>query len=121
MSLGSSSGQFIVMRNSPLMSTAPVFAVGLISEKAMNTMKAKPSRTLNSISVNGTKVPSSLPSGKSWSFIAVMLQRGDDMHFGHFGNGVEEIDDRLIEEEVLQLQQKRGPDAGHRYVERGGH
>ncbi len=74
MSSVSLSGQFMVISNSAFNSTAPVLAVGFISEKAIKTMNAKPMTTLNSISVNGTKVPSSLAAIRSCSSIAIVLK-----------------------------------------------
>ena len=63
------------MMYSAFRSTAPVFAVGLISAKAVKIMNVKPSSTLNSMSVNGTKVPSSLPAKRVSSSIDLILQR----------------------------------------------
>src|SRR5579871_3358157 len=104
MSFGSLSGHVMVMSTSAFMSMTPVFAVGLISENAVNTMKTRPSRTLNRMSVNGTKVPSSLPDQVSDSSIAVALERRYDMHFGEFGNAGEQFADTLVEVKILQLQ-----------------
>src|ERR1700722_17321446 len=101
MSVGSLSGQFMVIRNSAFISTAPVLAVGLISEKAMNTMKVRPSTTLNSMSVNGTKVPSSLLCRGSDSSIAVALEYRDDVNFRHFRDRVDQIHHAHAEEVIL--------------------
>src|SRR3984885_9295885 len=112
MSVGSLSGQFMVIRNSAFISTAPVLAVGLISANAMNTMNVRPSTTLNSMSVNGTKGPPSLPCSGSSSNIAVALEHRDDMDLGHLGYGVHQFHNGHAKEEILQLEQKGGPDAG---------
>src|ERR1700750_2725583 len=120
-SFGSLSGQFMVISNSAFISIAPVFATGLISANAMNTMNARPITTLNNMSVNGTNVPSSgLPSGSS-SSMAGALERRDDMHLGHFGDLVEQIHHAGGQEKILKFQQQRGGDASHGYVQRDRH
>src|SRR3954452_11599804 len=113
MSFRSLSGQFMVISSSAFISIAPVFAAGLISAKAMNTMNAKPITTLNSISVNGTNVPSSgLPRGSS-SSMGSTLKRGDDVHLGHLGDLVEQFHDAGGQKEILKLQQKSRGDTRH--------
>src|ERR1700761_346160 len=112
-SFGSLSGQFMVIRNSAFISTAPVFAVGLISENAINTINVRPSTTLNSMSVNGTKVPSSLGCRKSDSSIAVPLEHRDDVDFGHFRNRIDEIGNAHAEKVILKLQHEGGANTGH--------
>src|SRR6266702_4795796 len=104
MSLGSLSGQFIVMMNSAFKSTAPVFADGLMREKAVKTMKAKPSSTLKSMSVNGTNVPSSLLAERVYSSIDAILEGGNNVHLRDLGNAIEKLEKRLVQEEVLELQ-----------------
>src|ERR1700730_4129971 len=121
MSLGSLSGQFIVMMSSAFKSTAPVFAVGLMREKAVKTINVKPSSTLKSISVNGTNVPSSLLAERVYSSIDSILEGGDDVHFRDLSNVIEKFEKRLVEEEVLELQEEGGRDPGHGYVEGCGH
>src|ERR1700744_5145428 len=118
MSLVSLSGQFMVIRNSALRSTAPLLAVGRMSANAMNTMNVRPSTTLNSISVKGTKVPSSLLfRGSSWS-IRVALQDGDDVNLRHLGDGVDEIHHAHTEKVVLQFENQRRAYSRHRDVKR---
>src|SRR5215204_3020088 len=115
------SGQLTVTIISALTLTVPLLASGLISEKAMNTMKAKPRRALNRMSVNGTKVPSSLPPKRLSSSIVPSLQRGDDIDLGHFRDPVEEVGDVGVEEEILELEDERGRNARHRDVQRHRH
>src|SRR5690349_6443804 len=111
----------MVISSSAFISIAPVFATGLISAKAMNTMNAKPITTLNSMSVNGTNVPSSgLPSGSS-SSMAGALERRDDVNLGHFGDLVEQLHHPGGQEKVLKFQQQRGGDTGHGNVQRDRH
>src|SRR5438309_5031349 len=73
------------------------------------------------MSENETKVPSSLPDQEPISSIAVMLQGRDNMHLGKLGDVGEKLGNRLVEEEILQLQKKRGGNTGHGDVEGDGH
>src|SRR5687768_1128718 len=100
MSSGWLSGQVTVMMYSARRSTSPVIISGRIRAKAMNTMMAKPIRTFKRMSVNGTNVPSSLPSKRlsSRNIGHRRLEGGHDIDLGQLGGGPEEVGDRLVEE-----------------------
>src|SRR6185503_10290326 len=110
------------MTMSAFKSTVPALASGLISANAMKTMTAKPSKALNRISVNGTKVPSSLaPAKRSSSCIGAALQPRDHVDLSDLGDFGEQLSDRLVEEVVLDLEQKGAGDAGDGDVEGDRH
>src|SRR5580692_11304083 len=110
------------MMNSALMLTALASASGLISENAMNSITEKPSRALNRMSVNGTKVPSSpCPVKRLGSCIARTLQHGDEIDLRGIDDDAEQFLDRVVQHVVLELQDERAGDASNRYAERDGH
>src|SRR6478736_5712438 len=123
MSSSLSSGQVVVMMNSALVSMMPDLASGRISAKATNTIIVKPRSTLNRMSVNGTKVPSSpsAPVKRLGPSIVAPLDGRDDMDLGNLGDGREQLADGAVELEVLELEDQRGADAGNGDVQRNRH
>src|SRR4051812_9140077 len=98
MSSSLSSGQVVVMMNSALVSMMPDFASGRIRANAMNSISEKPSSALNRMSVNGTKVPSSLsePLKRLGPSIVAPLDRGDDVDLTGFGDEREQLADGAV-------------------------
>src|ERR1044071_5872820 len=126
MSSGLLSGQFTVIRYSALRVTLALFISGLMSANEMNTMMEKPISTLSSMSVNGTKVPSSLPlpkrlSSRNIGTARARRQHWDYVHLGHLGNLAEEVSDGFIQEVVRQLQEQCRADAGDGDIQRNCH
>src|SRR3984893_8017377 len=125
MSSGLLSGQLTVIRYSALRVTLPVFISGLMSANEMNTIMEKPISTLSSMSVNGTKVPSSLPpkrlSSRNIGTARARHQRRDYVYLGHLGDLAEEVSDGFIEEVVRQLQEQRRANTGDGDIQRDCH
>src|SRR4051812_6726752 len=125
MSSGLLSGQLAEIRYSALRVTLALFISGLMSANEMNTIMEKPISTLSSMSVNGTKVPSSLPpkrlSSRNIGTPRARRQHRNYVHLGHLCDVAEEVGDGFIEEVVRQLQEQRRANTGDGDIQRNCH